>query len=140
VRFLEKAKNTIPNTYLIVGVTDDTDTLNAKGPTVMSGAERSEIVRACKYVDEVIQDCPPVLLPEFLEECNIDYFGHDDDPVRPGHPDPYEFAKRDGRFLVIPRTNGISSTYILTRVLRNRDKYMQRQVRWGVSREDLNIT
>ncbi|KAN0081913.1 hypothetical protein V8E54_003211 [Elaphomyces granulatus] len=137
VRCLDLAKNTIPNTYLIVGVTEDNDTLKAKGLTVMSGAERAEVVRACKHVDEVIEDCPPVLLPDFMEEYNIDYFAHHDEPLPLGYSDPYEFVKRDGKFLVIPRTKGISSTSIVTRIIRDRDKYIARSIlRWGVSPEE----
>ncbi|KAH8804491.1 hypothetical protein F5884DRAFT_796157 [Xylogone sp. PMI_703] len=139
VRCLAMAKNTIPHTYLIVGVTEDNDTLKAKGLTVMSGAERAEVVRACKYVDEVIEDCPPVLLPEFMEKYDIDYFAYHSEPLSSCHPDPYEFVKRDSRFLEIPRTKDISSTAIVTRVIRDREKYVARQLRWGVSREAMNI-
>lgn len=124
-----------------MGVTEDVDTQKAKGLTVMSGAERSEVVRACKWVDEVIQDCPPVLLPEFFEEYNIDYFAHDDDyQMPPGREDPYAFVKRDGKFLVIPRTSGISTTSIITRIIRHREEYIARQVRSGVSPEEMNVS
>ena len=135
------AKNTIPNTYLLVGVTEDVDTERAKGSTVMSGAERSGVVRACKWVDQVIRDCPPVLLPGFLQEYNIDYFAHHDDyRMPPGHEDPYAFVKRDGKFLVIPRTSGISTTSIITRIIRDREKYIARQIRSGVSQEEMNVS
>lgn len=133
-------KNTIPNTYLLVGVTKDVDTERVKGLTVMSGAERSEVVGACKWVDEVIQDCPPVLLPEFFKEYNIDYFAHDDDyQMPPGHEDPYAFVKRDGKFLVIPRTSGLSTTSIITKIIRDREKYIARQIMAGVSEEEMNV-
>lgn len=124
-----------------MGVTEDIDTERAKGLTVMSGVERSEVVRACKWVDEVIEDCPPVLLPKFFEEYAIDYFAHDDDyRMAPGQEDPYAFVKRNGKFLVIPRTSGISTTSIITRIIRDREKYIARQVMSGVQPEEMNVS
>lgn len=122
-----------------MGVTEDNDTLKAKGPTVMSGAERAEVVRACKYVDQVIEDCPPVLLPQFLEDHQIDYFAHSDEALPDGFADPYDFVKKKGKSLVIPRTTGVSSTGIVTRILRDREKYIERQLRRGLSLEELNL-
>jgi glycerol-3-phosphate cytidylyltransferase-like family protein len=59
-------------------------------------------------VDKFIQYCPPVLLPEFMDEYNIDYFAHADSV--PGKPDPYAFVKEEGKFLVIPRVKEWGST------------------------------
>ena len=38
---------------LVVGVNKDEDLLLTKGPTVMNVEERAEIMRHCKFVDEV---------------------------------------------------------------------------------------
>lgn len=43
---------------LVVGVNSDADILKTKGPTIMNCAERSEIFRHCKFVDEVVPDTP----------------------------------------------------------------------------------
>jgi choline-phosphate cytidylyltransferase len=107
----------------------------------MTGAERSEIVRECRWVDEVIEDCPPVLLPEFFDECQIDYFAHDDDYVMPeGTEDPYEFVKRSGKFVVVPRTEYISTTKIITRILGQREEFVTRQKRHGVTLNKMGAT
>jgi choline-phosphate cytidylyltransferase len=42
-------------------VTSDIDTHTLKGKTLMTGAERAESVRHCKWADEVIEDCPWVM-------------------------------------------------------------------------------
>tara|TARA_B110000285_G_scaffold210718_1_gene252789 strand:+ start:146 stop:520 length:375 start_codon:yes stop_codon:yes gene_type:complete len=41
---------------VVAGVNSDADLLLNKGPTIMSGLERAEILRHCKFVDEVKPD------------------------------------------------------------------------------------
>ena len=45
-------------TYLIVGVNSDESILKCKGPPVQNNQERIEAVRACKWVDEVVENVP----------------------------------------------------------------------------------
>jgi len=52
-------------------VASDADTWKIKGPTVMNEKERAESVRHCKYVDEVIENSPWVLTPEFIEKHKV---------------------------------------------------------------------
>ena len=66
--------------YLIVGVSGDHETIQKKGKIVMNQFERSEVIRHCRWVDEVICPCPWVITPEFLELHNIDFAAHDDLP------------------------------------------------------------
>lgn len=54
-------------------VASDEDTWKIKGPTVMTEKERAESVRHCKYVDEVIENSPWVLTPEFVEKHKVRY-------------------------------------------------------------------
>lgn len=116
MRQLEQAKKAFPNAYLLVGVTGDRETHMRKGLTVLSGAERAETVRHCKWVDEVIEDCPWIVDPEFLEEHKIDYVAHDDLPYGAAEGDDiYAPIKEAGKFLVTQRTEGVSTTGIITR-------------------------
>ena len=41
---------------VVAGVNSDADLLLNKGPTIMSGEERAEILKHCKFVDEVEPD------------------------------------------------------------------------------------
>ncbi|KZF25591.1 hypothetical protein L228DRAFT_244457 [Xylona heveae TC161] len=141
MRQLEQAKHAFPDTYLIVGVTGDKETHKRKGLTVLSGAERAETVRHCKWVDEVIEDCPWIVTPEFLEEHKIDYVAHDDIPYGADEGDDiYRPIKEQGKFLVTQRTEGVSTTGIITKIVRDYEKYISRQFKRGASRQELNVS
>lgn len=116
MRQLEQAKNAFPDVYLLVGVTGDAETHRRKGLTVLTGEERAETVRHCKWVDEVIPDCPWIVTREFLEAHRIDYVAHDDLPYGAAEGDDiYKPIKEQGKFLVTQRTEGVSTTGIITK-------------------------
>ena len=141
MRQLEQAKTAFPNTYLIVGVTGNGETHRRKGLTVLSGAERAETVRHCRWVDEVIEDCPWVVDTEFLTKHNIDYVAHDDLPYGAAEGDDiYSPIKRQGKFLVTQRTEGVSTTGIITKIVKDYEQYVSRQLRRGTSRQELNVS
>jgi choline-phosphate cytidylyltransferase len=115
-RALQQAKTAFPDTLLIVGVTGNEETHRRKGLTVLSAAERAESVRHCKWVDEVIEDCPWIVTAEFLEQHGIDYVAHDDLPYGADEGDDiYTPIKERGMFLVTQRTEGLSTTGIITK-------------------------
>jgi len=116
MRQLEQAKKAFPNTYLLVGLPNDAETHKRKGLTVLTDKERAESLRHCKWVDEVIEDAPWIVTPEFLEKHSIDYVAHDDEPyVSAESDDIYKPCKEAGKFMVTQRTEGISTTYIITK-------------------------
>lgn len=116
MRVLEQAKKAFPNTTLVVGVTGDEETHRRKGLTVMSGAERAETLRHCKWVDEVIENCPWIVTSEFLDANQLDYVAHDDLPYGADEGDDiYQPIKASGKFLVTQRTEGVSTTGLITR-------------------------
>lgn len=116
MRQLEQAKKAFPDVYLLVGVTGDEETHKRKGLTVLSGSERAETVRHCKWVDEVIENCPWIVTPDFLEKHQIDYVAHDDIPYGADEGDDiYKAIKEEGKFLVTQRTEGVSTTGIITK-------------------------
>jgi choline-phosphate cytidylyltransferase len=143
MRQLQQAKTAFPNTYLIVGVTGDKETHRRKGLTVLSAKERAESVRHCKWVDEVIEDCPWIIAhaPEFIEKHKIDYVAHDDIPYGADEGDDiYAPIKEKGMFLVTQRTEGVSTTGIITKIVKDYDKYISRQLKRGTTRQELNVS
>jgi len=88
-------------------------------------------------VDEVLTGVPYDLTPEFLEELftkhRIDYVIHGDDPcILPDGTDAYAYAKKSGRFRLIKRTEGVSTTDIVGRMLmcsRNNSRFVNPETR-----------
>lgn len=61
---------------LVVGVHSDAEILKHKGPPVMNEQERLAVVKACKWVDEVVFDTPYDPSLELLIKLNCDYCVH----------------------------------------------------------------
>ncbi|EQC30624.1 ethanolamine-phosphate cytidylyltransferase [Saprolegnia diclina VS20] len=109
-------------TYLVVGVNDDKSITACKGaPPVMDDDERIASVAGCKFVDEVEPHCPYIMNEEYLTKMikkhRLDYIVHGDDPCIVDGKDVYEVAQRLGKYRTIPRTEGVSTSDILGRML-----------------------
>ncbi|KAJ8459568.1 hypothetical protein OPV22_032494 [Ensete ventricosum] len=142
-RSLEQAKKAFPNTYLLVGCCSDEVTHKFKGKTVMTETERYESLRHCKWVDEVIPDAPWVITKEFLDEHKIDYVAHDSLPYADASGagnDVYEFVKAIGKFKETKRTEGISTSDIIMRIVKDYNQYVTRNLARGYTRKDLGVS
>ncbi|KAF8689235.1 hypothetical protein HU200_042024 [Digitaria exilis] len=142
-RALEQAKKLFPNTYLLVGCCNDELTYRYKGKTVMTQEERYESLRHCKWVDEVIPDAPWVLTQEFIDKHQIDYVAHDALPYADtsgAANDVYEFVKKIGKFKETKRTDGVSTSDLIMRILKDYNQYVMRNLARGYSRKDLGVS
>lgn len=94
---------------VVVALTSDSEIISKKGykPEIEFEGRR-EILESIKYVDEVISS-PWLIDEDFLDINNIDYLIH-------GHDNSNPVAKE--RLIILPRTEGISSTKIRSAVLR----------------------
>jgi len=108
-------------THLVVGVNSDKSITSCKGKPLMNDDERLTMVSACKFVDDVVPDCPYIMNKEYLDHVidkySIDYVVHGDDPCFVDGKDVYAAAKAAGKFRTIPRTEGVSTTDIVGRML-----------------------
>uniref|UniRef100_A0A8C2XDQ2 choline-phosphate cytidylyltransferase n=1 Tax=Cyclopterus lumpus TaxID=8103 RepID=A0A8C2XDQ2_CYCLU len=115
-RALMQAKCLFPNTHLIVGVCSDDLTHKYKGFTVMNEDERYDAIIHCRYVDEVVRNAPWTLSPEFLTKHRVSMFA----PTQ--------------------RTEGISTSDIITRIVRDYDVYVRRNLQRGYTAKELNVS
>ena len=108
-------------TYLIAGINSDETITACKGKPVCNDKERCDTVRGCKWVDEIVEGVPYIMNDEYLlyviDKYNIDYIVHGDDPCIVNGKNVYESAMKLGKYLTIPRTDGISTTDIVGRML-----------------------
>lgn len=138
---LEQAKKSFPNVELVCGIPSDVETHKRKGLTVLTDVQRCETLMHCKWVDEVVPDAPWCVTPEFLLKHNIDYVAHDDLPYASTDSDDiYKPIKEKGMFLTTQRTEGISTSDIITKIIRDYDKYLARNFARGATRKELNVS
>lgn len=139
-RLLEQVKKILPNVELVVGVCSDKDTLREKGIGIMNEEERVEAVRQCKWTDEVYFPAPWYPSLEHLKSINCDFTAHDAIPYAGGDSeDVYKEIKEAGYFLPTLRSEGISTSDIIKRILADRDEYFRRNVKKGNTPEDMNL-
>ena len=137
---LKKKKKMFDNVELIVGVSSDEDIHHYKGANIMNNKERVESLRHCKWIDQILFPVPWAPTPEFIKENNIDFVAHDVTPyVTDSSSDCYEPMKEMGRFLPTLRTEGISTSDIMVRILKDREELFERNLRKGYDRKSLKL-
>ena len=103
---------------LVVGIHNDEEIMRNKGMSVMNNEERVAMIKACKWVDEVVENAPYSATLDWLDSVNCKYIAHGDDiAINCDGQDAYGLLKSAGRFKVIKRTEGISTTSIVGKLL-----------------------
>ncbi|KAK6632727.1 Ethanolamine-phosphate cytidylyltransferase [Polyplax serrata] len=104
--------------YLIVGVHNDEEIIKHKGPPVFTQKERYKMVRAIKWVDEVVEGVPYVTTLDTLDKYNCNFCVHGDDITTTADGvDSYHLVKKANRYKEVKRTAGISTTDLVGRML-----------------------
>ncbi|HSX03540.1 MAG TPA: adenylyltransferase/cytidyltransferase family protein [Rhabdochlamydiaceae bacterium] len=114
VEFFKNAK--AYGDYLIIGVLSDESVASYKRIPILTLEERVAVIKACKYVDEVIAAPPLRTTKEWLEEHQIDIVVHGDDFNKEQLLDQYTAPIEMDIFKIVPYTRGISSTDIIKRI------------------------
>ncbi|XP_066993092.1 ethanolamine-phosphate cytidylyltransferase [Anabrus simplex] len=113
--------------YLIVGVHTDEEITKHKGPPVFTEEERYKMVRGIKWVDEVVEGAPYVTTLETLDKYNCDFCVHGDDITMTADGiDTYHLVKAAGRYKEVQRTQGVSTTDLVGRMLLLTRQHFQR--------------
>jgi len=103
---------------LVVGVNSDEEILRTKGPSILTTAERSEIIRSCRWVDEVAEGTEYSVSTEILDRYSCDFYAHGDDAcIDAEGNDLCKILEDQGRFRMFKRTPGVSTTDIIGKLL-----------------------
>lgn len=122
---------------LLVGIHSDQEIMDNKGPTVMTLKERlvyklfeastvDSLIRngsvaavdACRWATASVPHAPYVTSLPWISHYGCYYVVHGDDITSDsGGEDCYRYVKAAGRFLVVKRTPGISTTDLVGRML-----------------------
>jgi len=104
--------------YLVVGVHSDEEIEKHKGPPVFTAEERYAMVKGIKWVDEIVEGAPYVTTIETLDKYSCDFCAHGNDitTTADGH-DTYQEVKDAKRYKEVERTQGVSTTDLVNRML-----------------------
>ena len=138
-KVLEQCKKMFPYVYLIVGVCSDSDVTKEKGRPIMTVMERAESIKHCKWADEIIINSPWTITLDYLDKLNCKYTAQESSPFN-DISDVYKPFKKANRFLATKRTEGISTTDIINRILSKYDAYVERNVKKGMKPKEINIS
>lgn len=104
--------------YLVVGVHSDAEITKHKGPPVFTQEERYKIVKAIRWVDEVVENAPYNTSLETLKKYDCDFCVHGSDITLDADGlDTYRFVKAAGKYRECDRTVGVSTTDLVDRML-----------------------
>ena len=88
-----------------------------------------------------MKDSPWSADEEFITKHKIDFVAHDDQPyTSPDHEDVYAFVKSRGMFVATKRTEGVSTSDLVARIVKDYDVYVRRNLARGYSAKEMNVS
>lgn len=105
---------------LVAGLHSDAAIAGQKGPPLLTEEERIAVLRATKWVDELATALPYVSMSvKMADALRVHWVCHGDDlPICKAGGGMYSDVIEHNRFQLVKRTEGISTTQILERLLR----------------------
>lgn len=88
-----------------------------------------------------MKDSPWSADEEFITKHKIDFVAHDDEPYTSSdHEDVYAFVKSRGMFVATKRTEGVSTSDLVARIVKDYDVYVRRNLARGYSAKEMNVS
>jgi ethanolamine-phosphate cytidylyltransferase len=101
-----------------VGIHSNEEIEKQKGPPVMNQEERYELLKHIKWIDEIAYDVPYCPSLDTLKKVEADFVIHGDDiPYNSEGRCAYDEIIAAGKLKIIKRTEGVSTTDIVGRLL-----------------------
>ena len=89
---------------------------------------------------QIITEAPWELTDEYLEKHKIDFVAHDEIPYASDNStDLYGHLKARGMFVATERTDGVSTSDVVARIVKDYDVYVRRNLARGYTARDLNV-
>uniref|UniRef100_A0A1B0CZW3 choline-phosphate cytidylyltransferase n=1 Tax=Phlebotomus papatasi TaxID=29031 RepID=A0A1B0CZW3_PHLPP len=99
------------------------------------------MARSGKSPRRIITNAPWEISDEYLEKHKIDFVAHDEIPYGAEDTnDIYGPLKQRGMFVATERTEGVSTSDIVARIVKDYDIYVRRNLARGYSAKDLNVS
>ncbi|CCH44502.1 Ethanolamine-phosphate cytidylyltransferase [Wickerhamomyces ciferrii] len=109
---------------LYIGIHSDEEITLNKGPTVMNLKEREFTIDSNKWTTKTIINAPYVTQPEWMNKYQCKYVVHGDDITTDSDGnDCYGIVRDEGRLKLVKRTEGVSTTDLINRLLLPTDKH-----------------
>lgn len=103
-----------PKVHVVAGIHSNEEILRVKGGVcILSEAEKARMLLSCKFVDEVAHNVPYDTIRPDKYDCR--WAWHGDDEVKVGSTDLFGWVKEQGMFKTLRRTEGISTTLMISR-------------------------
>ena len=119
VNFLRQAA--LLGDELVVGIVSDDLLASYKRVPVIPQHERVEVVRACKYVADVIEGTSVIINEDFMKEHSIDLIVHGSDFTEEKMKYYFPYAYSINAIAIIPYTLSTSTTDIIRRIRERKD-------------------
>ncbi|KAF8531011.1 Nucleotidylyl transferase [Gautieria morchelliformis] len=103
---------------IVVGVHSDEEIRKNKGPPLFDQTERYNTLRGCRWIDQIVEDVPYTTSFDVTFRHGIDFVVHGDDIVLDAEGnDCYGVFRETGKYKECNRTEGISTTALIQRIL-----------------------
>jgi glycerol-3-phosphate cytidylyltransferase len=102
---------------LIVGVHNDEQVITYKKAPIISYADRLEMVKSCKYVDDVYENADLITTNDLLFKLNADYVFAGRENLE--YINKYYQVSND-KLILLDRTSHICTSDVINKIIKNR--------------------